>query len=367
MDGDQATSRLMLNAFAEIGLERIAGPRRVFLNMTRSLLLDLPEIPFDKDRLVLEILEDIPVDQALIDHVAALGKAGYTLALDDFQFEDRWLPLLPHIHILKVEVPSLDWERVATQIARVHQHGMLLLAEKVETEEEYQRLRALNFDLFQGYHFSRPQVLSGGRLRANQLVTLQLLAELNDPEVTPERLELLIAQDSGLVFKILRYLNSATMGMPRKVESIRQAIVYLGMERLRGWASLIALSRVEDKPEELFTIALVRAHLCATLTASAEPAARDTGFTVGLLSVIDLLMDQPMETLLASISLSPPIERSLLSHQGTAGAALECALVFEAQQPPPARFPGLSHAQIQELFLQASEDAFRVRENLLGG
>jgi EAL and modified HD-GYP domain-containing signal transduction protein len=357
----------MLNTFAEIGLERIAGPRRVFLNMTRSLLLDLPEIPFDKDRLVLEILEDIPVDQALIDRVTSLGEAGYTLALDDFEFEDRWLPLLPHIHILKVEVPSLDWERVGEQIARIHRHGLLLLAEKVETEEEYLRLRDLDFDLFQGYHFSRPQIFSGKRLRANQLITLQLLAQLNDPEVTPEQLEILIVQDPGLVFKILRYLNSAAMAMPRTVESIRQAINYLGLERLRGWASLIALSRVEDKPEELFTIALVRAHLCALLTASVEPRERDAAFTVGLLSVIDLLMDQPMETLLASIPLAPTIERALLSRQGAAGEALACALVFEGAGVPPASYPGRSHAEIQELFLQASEIAFREQESLLGG
>ena len=118
MDGDQATSRLLLNAFAEIGLDRVAGAQRVFLNMTRALLLDLPEIPFEKARLVLEILEDTPIDQTLVTRIAALKQTGYTLALDDFEFEERWLPLLPHIHILKVEVPSLDWERVAGQIAR---------------------------------------------------------------------------------------------------------------------------------------------------------------------------------------------------------------------------------------------------------
>ncbi|HXK55386.1 MAG TPA: EAL domain-containing protein, partial [Gammaproteobacteria bacterium] len=225
MDGDRATSRLMLNAFTEMGLDRIAGNHRVFLNMTRSLLMDLPEFPFDKERLVLEILEDIRVDDEFIQRISALDAEGYTLALDDFAFDDKWLPLIPHVDILKLEVPALDWSKLPAQLEKLHRNGLLLLAEKVETEEEYRKLHELGFDLLQGYYFSRPNVVAGKRLSENQLITLKLIAKLNDPEATPKQLENLIAQDPGLVYRILRYLNSASLAMPRKIESIQQAII----------------------------------------------------------------------------------------------------------------------------------------------
>ena len=365
MDGDLATSRVMLNAFTEMGLDRIAGDQRVFLNMTRSLLMDMPEFPFDKERLVLEILEDIEVDDELVQHISSLKAAGYTLALDDFEFEEKWLPLLPHVDILKVEVPALDFGKLLEQIEKVHRNGVLLLAEKVETEQQYRQLQGLGFDLFQGYYFSRPNVVSGKRLSENQLITLKLLAKLNDPDATPKQLENLIVQDPGLVYKILRYLNSAALAMPRKIESIQQAIIYLGLQRLRGWASLIAISRVEDQPEELFTIALVRAHMCARLTATAEKGGDECAFTVGLLSVLDLLMGKPMAKILERLPISDSVKQALLKHQGIAGQALRCARSFEQEEEIPTGFPGLTTGEIQEIFLQSSELAFQEQRNLL--
>ncbi|MCP4285460.1 MAG: HDOD domain-containing protein, partial [Gammaproteobacteria bacterium] len=313
MDGDLATSRVMLNAFTGMGMERIAGDQRVFLNMTRSLLMDMPEIPFDKERLVLEILEDIEVNNGFVKRISGLASEGFTLALDDFEFEEKWLPLIPLIHIIKVEVPALNWHKLAEQIEKLHRNGVLLLAEKVETEAEYLRLHELGFDLFQGYYFSRPQVVAGKRLSENQLNTLRLLSKLNDPSVTPEELENLIVQDPGLVFKILRYLNSAALAMPRKIDSIRQAIVYLGLQRLRGWANLIAISRVDDKPEDLFTIALVRAHMCAKLSAAVEKAENESAFTVGLLSVLDLLTGTPIAEVLEQMPISDSVKQALLN------------------------------------------------------
>ena len=365
MDGDRATSRLMLNAFTEMGLDRIAGDQRVFFNMTRSLLMDMPEFPFGRERLVLEILEDIEVNDEFVQRISVLRKEGYTLALDDFEFEDKWLPLIPHIDILKVEVPALNWDKLPLQIEKVHRNGMLLLAEKVETEGEYRQLHELGFDLFQGYYFSKPNVVAGKRLSENQLITLKLLAKLNDPEATPKQLENLIVQDPGLVYKILRYLNSASLAMPRKIESIQQAIIYLGLPRLRGWASLIAISRVEDQPEELFTIALVRAHMCAKLTAISEGKVNEGAFTVGLLSVLDLLMGKPMTKILERIPLSDSVKQALLYHAGTAGRALLCARSFEQEDEIPTGFPGLNTGEIQEIFLQSSELAFQEQRSLL--
>jgi len=365
MDGDLATSRVMLNAFTGMGMERIAGDQRVFLNMTRGLLMDMPEIPFDKERLVLEILEDIEVNNGFVKRISGLASEGFTLALDDFEFEEKWLPLIPLIHIIKVEVPALNWHKLAEQIEKLHRNGILLLAEKVETEAEYLRLHELGFDLFQGYYFSRPQVVAGKRLSESQLITLRLLSKLNDPSVTPEELENLIVQDPGLVFRILRYLNSAALAMPRKIDSIRQAIIYLGLQRLRGWANLIAISRVDDKPEDLFTIALVRAHMCAKLSAAVAKAENESAFTVGLLSVLDLLTGTPIAEVLEKMPISGSVKQALLNHQGITGQALQCARSFEQKEGSPIDFPGLTSGEIQEIFLQSSELAFQEQLSLL--
>jgi len=153
--------------------------------------------------------------------------------------------------------------------------------------------------------------------------------------------------------------------MPRKIESIQQAIIYLGLQRLRGWASLIAISRVEDQPEELFTIALVRAHMCARLTATAEKGGDECAFTVGLLSVLDLLMGKTMAKILERLPISDSVKQALLKHQGIAGQALRCARSFEQEEEIPRGFPGLTTGEIQEIFLQSSELAFQEQRNLL--
>ncbi|MCB1856667.1 MAG: HDOD domain-containing protein [Gammaproteobacteria bacterium] len=364
-DGDLASSRLILNAFMEIGLEKIAGDHRVFLNLTRRLLLEQPPIPFDKERVVLEILEDIELDTELIHSLKSLAGEGYVLALDDFEFEPKWEPVLPHARIVKVEVPTLDWDNLEARVHKLKQHQVLLLAEKVETKSEFTKLRELEFDLFQGYYFSRPQIISGKRLNGNQLFILKLLANLNDTAITPVQLEALIRQDPGLVLNILRYLNSAAIALPRKVESIKQAIVYMGLNRLKAWASLLILSRIDDKPEEMFTTALVRAHMCAGLIGKIDNSLVDQALTTGLLSIMDSLMDCTLAEIIAQIPLADTIREALLERRGILGKALSCALAFENCDWDQAAFQDLTANTIQELYNHATSLAFQERDNLL--
>ncbi len=364
-NGDQASSRVILNAFLEFGLERIASDRRVFLNLTRNLLVEQQPIPFEKERVVLEILEDVEIDEQLIESVASLAKKGYTFALDDFAFEPRWKPLLPFVKIIKIDVPALEWNGLAARVRKLKDFNLLLLAEKVETRDEYKQLRDLHFDLFQGYFFSRPQIISGNRLSGNQLVILRLLASLNDPSVTPEQLETLIGQDPSLVFKILRFLNSAAVALPRKVESIKQAIIYIGTRRLQAWASLIVLSRIEDKPEELFTIALVRAHMCASLMTQIDTEWVEQAFTTGLLSILDSLMDRPLAEIIPQVPLSDSIKAALLDRTGVLGETLTCSLAFENCDWDNTRCQNIPQDMLQEIYNNSSDLAFRERRELL--
>ncbi|MEN8179068.1 MAG: HDOD domain-containing protein [Pseudomonadota bacterium] len=364
LNGDSATSQVLLNTFMEIGLERIAGPHLIFVNLTRNLLLDHPEFPFPKDRVVLEVLEDTPIDQQLLDSVSQLSQQGYQLALDDYIFEPKWDRLLSLVDIIKVEVPAVDLERIQEELPKLRSHGLKLLAEKIETEEEYQQMLDLGFDYFQGYHFSRPKILQGRRLEENSMVILRLVSELNNPEITIEKLESLITQDASLSYKILRYINSAAIGMPRKVESIRQAVIYMGLGPIRAWASLLALTRLENNPQAHFTTGLVRAHMCQQLVTRAQGCPPETGFTVGLLSILDLLMDSPMTEIIKELSLADEIKIALLEQQGVAGEALRCTLAYEIHDWNDIGLKGIQQEEIIDIYLNACEQAFTEQQAL---
>ncbi len=230
-DGDRASSLVILNAIGDIGLDRLVGKSKAFFNLTRNLLLQEAPIPLDQSQVVLEILEDIEVDQAFIDGIHNLTEEKYSIAIDDFYFEDKWTPLYPYIDIVKIEVPLIDWETVEERMRPLRQYNIKLLAEKVETQDQYNRLFDMGFDYFQGYFFSKPAMVKGKRLEDNRQVAIRLLAALNDPRTTNQGLEQLITQDATLSYRILHHLNSAAMGMPRKVASIGQAIVYLDFAR----------------------------------------------------------------------------------------------------------------------------------------
>jgi len=357
-DGDMATSSVMLNTFVEIGLENVVGSHLAFINLTRGFFIDEPYIPFEKNQVVLEILEDIKVDQQLVDTVKKLTAEGYRIALDDYAFEPHWDPLLPHVSIIKVEVPAVDRQCIKSQVEQLRKHNVKLLAEKIETEEEHQLYLDLGFDLFQGYYFSRPQIIQGKRLAENQLVILQLLAHLNDPKITMDDLERVIVQDAALSYKILRHINSAAVALPRKLDRIGEAVVYLGLQQIRTWANLIVLSRTDDKPQELLYSALVRACMCEQLIERGGRGDPLMAYTAGLLSALDLLLGSPLEEIMQELPVSDEIKRAIMKHEGAIGGAISCALAYEQQQWERATFAGLDSATISEIFVNSSHQAF---------
>ncbi|MGD2117101.1 MAG: HDOD domain-containing protein [Chromatiales bacterium] len=358
-DADRASSDVLLNTFLEIGIEHIVGPYKAFINLTRKFFVDLPPLPFSQDQVIFELLEDINVDQRLLDGVKTLHEQGYQLAIDDFVFEDKWQPLLPYVSIIKVEVPQLDWDNAADKLALLRQHPVKLLAEKVETEEEYTRLKQLGFDLYQGYFFTRPNIVSAKKIPENQIIILRLLARLNDPEVTIEELDRLIAQDPALSYKILRYINSAAIGLARKVESIRQAVIFMGLNRIKAWASLMVISGIEGRSSDLMTNALVRGYMCQALVGATGSADPDTALTVGILSILDVLMQRPMADILQELPLAEDIIDALLDKKGNLGDALCCTLAYELHEWDQCGFDNLDTAALNEIYLNSSHEAFR--------
>ena len=363
-DGDYASSVTMLDAYLEIGIERIVGSHRAFINFTHPLLTQLSNLPLAPEKAVLEILEDVPVDDALIGGLVRLKEKGYRIALDDYRFDPVWEPVLPHVDIVKVDVPECDWETLENRLDELRRPGVQLLAEKVETPESYQRLHELGFDLFQGYFFAKPNLVQSKRLSENRAVVLRLLARLNDPDVAVTELESLIAQDPGLSYKILRYINSAALGLRNEVDSIQRAIVLLGLAQIRGWANLLAMAGMDDKPQELLHLGLLRAHLCEALTRHIGDASPDTGYTVGLFSVLDALLDQPMAELLQELTFPKDIALAIGQHDGPYGTALDCAIELELGRWDSPSCQAISTDALSEIYLSSAQRTFEVLELL---
>ncbi len=329
LDGDAATSQVLLNTFTEIGLEHLVGDHLAFINLTRPFIMGENPLPLPEGRIVLEILEDIVVDAQLVDAVRKLSASGYLIALDDFIYHESLRPLVDLADFIKIDVRQLDRHTVRDHVTQLRPHRARLLAEKVETLEEFEYYRDLGFDYFQGYFFCRPKVIRGHRMPSNRLATMRLLSRLQDPQVQVDELESIISQDVSLSYRLLRYINSPFFGLAHNVGTIHQAVVYLGNRTLKTWITLVALAGIDDKPHELMTIALVRGRMCELLAGSLKLRNKETFFVVGLFSALDALLDAPMEEVVRTLPLSDEVVAALLRREGLAGEILQDTLAYE--------------------------------------
>ena len=330
-DDDEATSTVVMNAFTEIGLDNVVGERLAWINVSRDFLLGSLARALPRGRVVLELLEDQEVDDGLIASLEDHRARGYKIALDDFSWSEERAQLLDHVGIVKVELLGRDPEAVAGDVARLSRYDCTLLAEKVETKEEYERCQELGFDLFQGYFFCKPERMQARSVAPNRLSILQLVAALQEPGIDLRRLEVLVSRDIALSYRLLRYINSAFFGLRREIDSIGRALMLLGLDNVKRWATLSVFAGVDEKPRELIETALVRARFCEL----AGEGSRDQLFTLGLFSVVDALMDAPMETLLASMPFPDDMREALIAHSGPKGELLEAALSFERGEFEP--------------------------------
>lgn len=326
--GDVATSRVLLNAFEELDITAVVGRHQAYVNFTRQLILDPP--PFDHRRITIEVLEDIEVDALLVERLKALRETGFAIALDDFVYGPEYEPLLELASVVKLDIRAHDEAGLAAQVELVRRPGITLLAEKVETQAEFARCRALGFELFQGYFFALPERISGHRAPALRHSVLQLVAALQDPEADFERIRDIIITDPIMTFKLIKLVNSAAMNRGSNVTSLQSALGLLGLARVRSWASLLALSRLTDKSTALAVSTLTRAHLCAALGCIAtRREAADDYFTAGLLSTMAAYFDRNLSELLQELPISAPIQRALLRHHGHMGTVLKACEQYD--------------------------------------
>lgn len=354
VDGDEATNEVIQGTFMDLGLDRIAGDKTVFINLTRNLLMSEAILAFPPARVVLEVLEDVEIDEELLASVRLLSQKGYRIALDDFVYREGPQPLLAVADIVKVDLAQLENGQLAEQVRELRRHSVQLLAEKVEDREQYAICRELGFEYFQGYYLCRPNVIHGRSIATNRLTVLQLINKLHQPDPDLRELEAHIANDVSLSYHLLRFINSAYYGLSRPVESIHRAVVYLGRDAVRHWVTLLALRSVKGKPSEVLPTALVRARMCQLLAQSAGFPQNDSFFTVGLFSTLEQILQAPMSDVLAQLPMSEEVNAALLRGEGPMGEALACAMAFEEESPDTARrFGTLDPVDSGQIYLSA--------------
>lgn len=361
--GDLATNQVINNAFMDIGIEKVVGNHLAFINMTRSLLIKGDPLPFAHDQVVLEILEDIAADAEVVAAVEKLVGQGYKIALDDFIFDESLRPLIKLSDIIKIDILLLSSEQLKQHVDLLKQEDVKLLAEKVETQQQFEQCKALGFDYFQGFFFSKPLLIKDTPLPSNHLSILNLIAKLQEPATDFDEIEELISHDVSLSFKLLKLLNSAAISPIHQVESIKRGLVILGFDAIKSWTTLIAFHSINPTTPELMTLTLIRAKMCEIL-ASDFNSTPDTAFTVGLFSTIEAMLQHPINELLEALPLTEAVKQALLDQQGDLGEMLKIVMLCERGlwdniEPPP-----LSITDFGEAYLDATQWAIDIQRTL---
>jgi c-di-GMP-related signal transduction protein len=355
---DQAAAATAENLLL-FGIDRLTEGRRAFVNCTREFLFREFATLLPKDRVVIEILETAKPDDALVAVCANLRRAGYLLALDDFRDAPAWRPLVALANFIKVDIlltPMEEQMRLARELPRT---GVLLVAEKVETYEEFQRTSKWGYSYFQGYFFSRPEVLKHRDVPAFKLNYLRLLHAVNEPHINLREVSERIKAEASLSYRLLRYLNSPAFPLVTEVHSIPHALSLLGERGVRKWVSLVAVACMGDeKPAELVSLPLARARFCEVLAPLAGMAdSANNLFLLGLLSAMDAILDMPMEDILREISIHEEIHDALLGKKNRLREIFDLGLHYELgtweEFEADARRLGIRAEAVPGLFVQS--------------
>lgn len=356
---DEQASQHVVNKYLVMGIETLTGGRKAFINFTRQALLrDYPTLLPCK-QVVVEILEDIQPDDDILAACRRLKRAGYTIALDDFSFKKTANPLTAYADIIKVDFRATPPVEREALVRRFSPHGVKMLAEKVETQREAADAQHLGYTYFQGYFFCKPQVFLTSSIPGFKLNYLRILQAINREEVDFREVEEILRQEPSLLYKLLRYLNSAGFALRGQVTSIRHILALLGERNLRKWTSIVAmLDLAGDKPAELVVTSLTRARFCELLARPLDLYKRETDlFLLGLLSVMDAILNRPIEDILAGLPVTKEVKAGLLAANNRFCHVLNAAVALERGDWDGLRdcidYLEIDEESLQDLYLQA--------------
>ena len=314
--GPGDANRTAIDVSSLLGLTTLCDNRLAFISCGREILLENHLLLLPPQKVVAEIEKTVPPDDDVRQACSRLKDAGYKIALGDFALDDPRAPLAEFADFLKVNLQGASRDDAASIVARYRDKDCRMVAENVETREDFQLAREAGFRYFQGYFFRKPEKLRARGVSSNLAICLQLLKAVCKPVMDWQEVEDIIKRDAAIYYRLLRYLNSAALGLRGQVRSVRQALTVLGEEHFRRWCRLALIFDVsQNQPSDLMLSALVRARFGELLGEKVEHGDSDL-FLLGLLSLMDAILEMPMGTLLEELPLDPESNMLLLGHAG---------------------------------------------------
>jgi len=373
-DDKLATAQVLVNTLNFVNLENLLGKAYAFVNIDESLLMDDMILSIPKKQFVLEILETVTMSEAIVNRVKELRELGYRFALDDIDCSKEYIknfqPLFKYIDILKLDITLIDEQALPRYLALFKQFDLKVLAEKVETQEQFDKYKALGCDLFQGFFFAKPDIIENRRLDPEQVLILNLIKQLqndSDTDVICHNFE----QNVALTLQLLRFMNSAAFSFRTPIKSIRQAIVLLGPAQLRSWLLLISYANpstgAQGLQNPLLHLAQTRSNMMQTLTQAiyqdrCNGVLLDRAAFIGLLSLVEALFQTPMQTVLNELNVDKEIMHSLIEKKGEFGTIFQLITAVELFDTD------MVDSHLAELslshndFSKAIEDAYEITE-----
>lgn len=357
IDGETATTSLLSSSFFTVGIEKIGAGKLVFINFTEDLLLRRTPQLFPPEKMMVEILEDVGPGAEIVAACRELKEQGFSLALDDFVYSNQFDELLHLSDIVKIDFRLTPVETLGEMVHTLKQYNCRLLAEKVETYEEFHKAVELGFEYFQGYFFSKPEVLKNKDLSSSQVGLMRLITKINTEEFDVESLAELVAQDVSITYKLLKYINSSHFSRLQPLSSIRQAITFLGENGFKMFVSLIATSQLsENKPGELIRASIIRAKFLEQVGTALQKDSSEL-FLLGLFMSLDAMLDQSIENVLSKMPLSEKIKEALVDRKGELFAFVRLVESYEAGKWVAFRFAqkklGIADSAVTEIYMEA--------------
>lgn len=330
-DGDVASALTIEQSTSAFGFDQLVGDRKAFVNLSRGALLNGYYKMLPRERTVIELLETVTADAEVLQACKQLKADGYQLALDDFTNAPDVQPLLQFADVVKMDFRQSANACDPRVVAGLRQHGVKLLAEKVESRDEQRRAAAAGYDFFQGYYYCRPEMIQAKDIPPSKLNQLRFLAEVNKDDVSFEKLEELFRQDVGLTLRLLRYLNSAAFGWRHEVPTLSHALSLMGVRPLRKWATMMGLLQLNDgNAPELAVTALARARFAERIGPNAGVERQEVElFLTGMLSVVDAMVGRPAREVMSQLAVHPSVTSAVVEGDNELGSVLRVVTAYE--------------------------------------
>ncbi|MFQ3236247.1 MAG: EAL and modified HD-GYP domain-containing signal transduction protein [Paraglaciecola sp.] len=313
IDPDVATSKLLIQSHLTTGVEDITNGKLAFINFHESTLKNHFSTTLNPKKVIIEIVETVELSTDLLEACRSIKEKGYKLALDDYDFTPKWDELLPYVHFIKVDITDHSVKYIAANIESLKASGVKLIAERIETKEDFDCFKAMGFHYFQGYYFAKPEMVKNKIISSSKMILLQLVTASSKAVFDFEEIKYIIEKDVALSYKLLRFINGPTINKRYNILSLQHALNYMGAIEVKKFIALLALANLsEDKPHELANMSLVRAKFCELLSQARDDSEDPPcGFLVGLLSLLDILLEQPMQDLMAKLPLNEELSAAL--------------------------------------------------------